>query len=222
MNPLEVKYVNDNIDTMPLKIKELFYILSTENITKIFSKLSDIDDLEIDPYMNGAGLHCHPRFGRLNLHLDYEKHPILYNKERRLNIILYLTKNWKEEWNGDTQLWNKNVSECVVKSHVKFNRAVIFQTNEISWHGLPEKIMCPEGIFRKSLAYYYISPLISKSNNNKIGNNGSGYREKATFVKRPTDKDFKQLTKLYEIRPFRRIEKKDMEEIWKDWTPELF
>ena len=72
----------------------------------------------------------------------------------------------------------------LVKSHIKFNRAVIFQTNEISWHGVPDKIMCPEGTLRKSFAYYYISPLTSKSNNNKIGNNGSGYREKATFVKK--------------------------------------
>ena len=82
--------------------------------------------------------------------------------------------------------------------------------------------MCPEGTLRKSFAYYYISPLASKSNNNKIGNNGSGYREKATFVKKPTDPDIPQLKKLYEIRPKRRIEKEDMEEIWPEWTPELF
>ena len=138
-NPIEVKYANDNINNMHPKIKELFYILSTDKITKLLSQLSSINNLEIDPYLNGAGLHCHPRLGRLNLHLDYERHPILHNKERRLNIILYLTKDWKKEWHGDTQLWSKYVSECVVKAHIKFNRAVIFQTNEISWHGLPEK-----------------------------------------------------------------------------------
>ena len=221
-NPIEVKYANDDIKNMNHNIKKLFYLLSTDHLTSIFSDISSIPDLEYDPYLNGAGLHSHGRYGRLNLHLDYEKHPKLENKQRKLNIILFLTKNWKEEWNGDNQLWDKDVKECKVKTYPKFNSAIVFQTNEISWHGLPEKIMCPEGVFRKSFAYYYISPLISNSNENKIGNDGSGYRTKATFVKRPTDPEYPELEKLYKIRPNRRIKKEDMDEIWPDWTPELF
>ena len=108
--------------------------------------------------------------------------------------------------------------ECKVKSHVKFNSAIVFQTNEISWHGLPEKIMCPEGVYRKSLAYYYISQLTSKHSKNKIGNNGSGYRTKATFVKHPKDPHLPQMEKLYKIRPHRRITENDIKEIWPEWN----
>ena len=82
--------------------------------------------------------------------------------------------------------------------------------------------MCPEGVFRKSFAYYYISPLESKASKNKIGANEHGYRTKATFIKRPSDVDHPELKKLYKIRPFRRITKNDMNQIWPDWTPELF
>ena len=114
------------------------------------------------------------------------------------------------------------MKECKVKTYPKFNSAIIFKTDEMTWHGLPEKIMCPKGIFRKSLAYYYISPLISNSNENKIGNDGSGYRTKATFVKRPQDKINEKMEKLYKIRPNRRIQQKDMDEIWPVWTPDLF
>ena len=114
------------------------------------------------------------------------------------------------------------MTKCMVKSPVKFNSAIIFQTNEISLHGLPEKIMCPEGLYRKSFAYYYISPLVTKEDKNKIGNDGSGYRTKATFIKRPEDPDYPELKRLYEIRPKRRIEKEDLEKIWPEWTPELF
>jgi len=221
-NPIEVKYANDKINDMNENIRKLFYVLSTNELTNIFSEISEIDNLEYDRYLHGAGLHCHPRYGRLNIHLDYEKHPLLHNKERRLNIILYLTKDWKEEWNGDTELWDKDMTKCMVKSPVKFNSAIIFQTNEISLHGLPEKIMCPEGLYRKSFAYYYISPLVTKEDKNKIGNDGSGYRTKATFIKRPEDPDYPELKRLYEIRPKRRIEKEDLEKIWPEWTPELF
>ena len=154
------------------------------------------------------------------MHLDYEKHPFS-NKQRRLNVILYLNENWKEEWNGESQLWNKDMSQCIVKSQVKFNTCLIFKTNEISWHGLPEKIQCPEDEFRKSLAYYYISPLINEADSKKIGSNESGYRTKATFVKRPQDPEDERMNQLYKIRPYRLINKKDMEEIWPEWNSDF-
>ena len=160
-NPLEVKYANDKIYEFEPNIQKIFYILSTKQITELFSQISGINELEYDPYLHGAGLHAHPRYGRLGLHLDYEKHPYLKDKERRLNVILFLNKEWDSKWKGDNQLWDKELN-YYVSTQVKFNRALIFQTNDISWHGLPDKIMCPENCFRKSLAYYYISPLTSK------------------------------------------------------------
>jgi len=122
-----------------------------------------------------------------------------------------MSKDWKEEWNGETQLWDKDLTKCVVKSPVIFNTAIIFKTNEISWHGLPEEIKCPEGILRKTIAYYYVSPLVSKPNNTIIGNDGTGYRTKATFKKRPSDAEDDLKQKLYKIRPFRLITKEDLE-----------
>ncbi len=221
-NPIEVKYAYDNLKDMAPEMRKLFYVLSTNEITGIFSEIASIPDLEYDPYLHGAGLHAHSRYGRLNMHLDYEKHPKLESKQRRLNVILFLTKDWREEWNGDNQLWDKDMEECKVKTYPKFNSAIIFQTNEISWHGLPDKIMCPTGVYRKSFAYYYLSPLITQADKNKFGANEAGYRTKATFIKRPTDIDLPQMKKLYKIRPNRRIEEKDMKEIWPEWSPDIF
>jgi Rps23 Pro-64 3,4-dihydroxylase Tpa1-like proline 4-hydroxylase len=218
-NPLEIKYANDDIKNMPRGIKKLFYLLSTKEITEKFAELSSINDLEHDTFLHGAGIHIHPRNGKLNMHLDYEKHPYL-NKERRLNMILYMSKDWKEEWNGDTQLWDNKMEKCVVKSHVKFNTAIIFRTNEISWHGLPDLIKCPEDVLRKSIAYYYISPLVTDSTENKFGNDGSGYRTKATYIKRPEDPYDERIERLYKIRPKRLINQTDLEEIYPNWEEE--
>lgn len=128
-----------------------------------------------------------------------------------------MNKDWEPSWNGSTELWNHDMSKCVSKSDVKFNTAIIFKTNEISWHGVPEIIMCPENVYRKSIAYYYVSPLVNLSQDTKIGNDGTGYRTKATFRKRPKDKEDERMNQLYKIRPYRRIEKEDMESIWPDW-----
>ena len=196
-------------------------MLSTKEIISLFSDISGIENIEYDPFLHGAGLHAQPRNGRLHMHLDYEKHPET-SKERRLNLILYLSKDWKEEWNGETQLWDKNMKECVVKSPVEFNTAIIFTTNNESWHGLPEKIACPKGMVRKSLAYYYVSSLKSDANKEKPGSDESGYRTKAVFIKRPADEYNEKIEKLYKIRPYRLITKSDMDEIWAEWNSEDF
>jgi hypothetical protein len=220
-NPILFKYLNDNVGKMDDCIKNLFYALSSDKIVGKMSELTGIKDLEYDKYLHGAGLHMSPRYGRLNLHLDYEKHPIFENRERRLNIIIYLNKEWEFGWNGQTELWDSDggngVTNCIKKIDVKFNRALIFRTNELSWHGVPEKIFCPEGEFRKTLAFYYIAPLQSIPDKNKLGVNEEGYRVKAAFVKRPQDKYDERMEKLYKIRPYRRITQDDMDEIWDDW-----
>ena len=220
-NPIEVKFAYDDIKNLKNNIKKLFYLLSTKEIIKLFSSISGIDNIQHDPYLHGAGLHAHPRNGRLHMHLDYEKHPFT-NNERRLNIILYLSKDWKKEWNGETQLWDKNMINCVVKSPVVFNTAFIFTTNNNSWHGLPEKITCPSDVLRKSLAYYYVSPITSIADTTKKGSDKSGYRLKAYYTKRPTDETDERIEKLYKIRPFRLITKNDLNEIWENWNAEEY
>jgi hypothetical protein len=160
-----------------------------------------------------------PRNGRLNMHLDYEKHPII-NKQRRLNIIMYLNDDWNEEWNGATELWDENMEKCIIKSFPKKNTAILFVTTEKSWHGVPEIILCPKNINRKTIAFYYISDIINKSSTLKLGSNDTGYREKAVFVRRPQEPYDERMEKLYKIRPYRLITKSDMEEIYPDWNYE--
>lgn len=209
-NPVEVKYAYDNINVLPDDLKNYFYYLSCDKLVDIISKITDINDLEHDECLHGAGLHSHPKYGRLNIHLDYEKHPYS-GKERRINIILFLSKDWDESWNGANELWDKNVTKCIKSTPIKFNRAIIFKTNDISWHGVPEKIMCPEDVFRKSLAYYYVSPLtVSKQD----------YRTKANFIKRPQDEYNESMEKIYEIRSKRLITEMDMAELLPLWKKE--
>jgi hypothetical protein len=128
-----------------------------------------------------------------------------------------LSKEWNPEWGSETQLWYKNMEECRIKSPVVFNNAIIFKTNNISWHGLPEIMTCPENITRKSFAYYYISPLTNGKSEDKYGNDGSGYRKKASFIKRPFDKFDWGMDELYKIRPLRLITSDDLVKYCPNW-----
>jgi Rps23 Pro-64 3,4-dihydroxylase Tpa1-like proline 4-hydroxylase len=211
-NPLEVKFAYDDINSTNEKIKDYFYYLSSNYVVNLIKEITDIQTLEHDEYLHGAGLHSHPRYGRLTIHLDYEKHPIS-GKERRINIIYFTTKNWEQSWGGANELWDKDVKKCVKKTDVKFNRAIIFKTNEISWHGVHDKIMCPEGIFRKTLAYYYVSKFDTQKNE-------SEYRKKAKFTKVSNDKYDEKMDKLYKIRENRLLTKEDLNEIIPEWRIE--
>jgi Rps23 Pro-64 3,4-dihydroxylase Tpa1-like proline 4-hydroxylase len=207
-NPIEVKYTYDNIEKLEEPMNKYFYYLSSNVMINIFRKLTNIEDLTFDEYLHGAGLHCHPKYGRLNIHLDYEKHPIT-NTERRLNIILFLSKNWNKEWNGENELWDKDVKKCIVKTEVVFNRAIIFKTNDVSWHGLPKPIICPEDQYRKSLAFYYVSPLQSIK---------TKYRNKAKYVVvDEKNKNDINLNKLCKIRENRRLTIDDINTYYPGW-----
>ena len=212
-NPIEVKYAFDNINELPEELKNYFYYLSSDFLIKKIADITNIPNLEYDEYLHGAGLHSHPRYGRLNIHLDYEKHPYS-GKERRINIIYFLNKEWDHSWNGANELWGNCVStDCIKKTQVKFNRAIIFKTNDISYHGLPNKIMCPENIFRNTLAYYYVTPLNTKKKEDD-------YRKKAKFIKSYNEPYNKNMEELYEIRRNRRVTKEDLNMLFPNWKKE--
>jgi Rps23 Pro-64 3,4-dihydroxylase Tpa1-like proline 4-hydroxylase len=205
-NPLEKKYAYDNLSEMSPIYKDFFYYLNSELILNKIREFTDIPNLEYDPYLHGAGIHAMPNKGRLHMHLDYEKHPYS-GKERRLNLIYFMNKEWNKEWGGELEFWddtllttpiNNNINEEIEnkKVHIEpiYNRAVFFKTNDISWHGIPKVINCPNDKLRKSIACYWISDLNSNKNY---------YRSKAKFIKRPWETD--ELNYLYKIREQRRL-----------------
>lgn len=217
-NPIEYSYAYDKFECFTPTIKRVYNEFANPEFIKLLQIITGIEELEYDHLLHGAGVTRYYNNGRLHIHLDYEKHPRLEEKERKLNIILYMSKNWNPEWNGGTELFDKECTKMVKRVDCVFNRALIFQTNELSWHGIPTKIKCHENECRIALNMYYISPLTALPNKNKFGANEEGYRMKATFVKHPDAPFDSRMDKLYKIRSQRRIEPQDMIEIYPDWS----
>lgn len=158
-NAIEVKKLTNHWDAFGPMTYRLFHFLNSKPFVQQLESLTGCA-LFADFGLNGGGLHSHKRGGKLNAHLDYSIHPKL-RLERRINVLIYVTPNWKEEWGGLLGLWDKHPQKDapgrLVKSIVPaFNRAVIFDTTQNSWHGLPEPITCPESVTRNSLAVYYM------------------------------------------------------------------
>lgn len=176
-NPIEKKLLYNHLDNnMPPVIKDTLLYLNGDHTLKCIAELTGIENLVSDPDLHGGGMHCSKRGGKLDIHIDYSIHPKM-NLERRINLILYLNKDWKEEYGGNLELWDKDVQNCIVKVRPVFNRAVIFNTGDISYHGHPDPISCPDNISRKSLALYYLT----------TPRKDATHRFKARFVARPQD-----------------------------------
>lgn len=139
--------------TMDKVFKELN---STEFLTWL-QKLTDFNEkLEGDNELFGGGLHQSVNGAFLNVHVDYNIHPKT-KYHRRLNVLVYMNKDWKEEYEGYLELWDltQGKKEQIGRYAPAFNRCIIFETNEISFHGHPKPLNTPNGINRKSIATYY-------------------------------------------------------------------
>jgi Rps23 Pro-64 3,4-dihydroxylase Tpa1-like proline 4-hydroxylase len=117
------------------------------------------DELVGDDELFGAGLHQSKTGAFLNVHIDYNLHPTT-KFHRRLNAIVYMNKDWKDEYEGHLELWDVTSGDekvLLAKVAPTFNRCVIFETNEVSFHGHPKMLNTPPDITRKSIATYYYS-----------------------------------------------------------------
>jgi hypothetical protein len=204
-NPLEKKYALNAFGGVPV-FESFFNFLQSPAVVDLFKSITGIPDLENDPHLHGAGLHYHQRGGKLDMHLDYSIHP-LSKKERRVNLILYLNEHWDDAYNGGLELWDAAFTRCCETIMPAFNRAVLFQTSDISYHGLPTPITCPPDTGRKSLAIYYVSH----------PREGVVHRTKAQFRPLPHQPVSPPLQLLYDIRPTRIISEHDLETIYPQW-----
>jgi Rps23 Pro-64 3,4-dihydroxylase Tpa1-like proline 4-hydroxylase len=139
---------------IPQKTNNVIDIFSSSEIIKFIEDVTDIPELQADPYLLGGGIHKTTTNGHLSIHCDFNIHPQT-KKHRRINALLYLNSDWKQEYNGCLELWNRDMQSCAKKIEPISNRLVIFRITDDALHGSPEKWLAPENYPRMSLAFYY-------------------------------------------------------------------
>ena len=144
-------------------LKKLFIELNSPEFIKHIENITGIKDLITnDINLQGAGIHRIKKGGYLQLHTDFNSYHNHYGKlDRRINLLIYMNPEWKEEYNGALCLCDKNKNTCIKKILPILNRCVIFNTTNKSIHGHPEPLNVPEQMCRQSIAVYYYT----KNNN---------------------------------------------------------
>ena len=216
----EVKFSNKNYNEFPSTIKSFIDFLNSNIFLDFLQNLTSIKEkLKSDPQLEGGGLHEIKSGGVLKIHTDFNRHPFL-NLDRRVNVLIYLNKNWKDSYGGSLELWSEDMSKCERKISPIFNKMVIFSTTDFSNHGHPNHLNCPIDISRKSIALYYFSSGRPQSEiYDKFKKNSTNFKSRAGIKNDADEKkeyfknfirDFKiyKLMKNFEKKYIRRNKKK--------------
>jgi len=158
--PAENMSANENLktsfnpDRMPKYSKAVFHALNSRPFIQFLEQMSGIKGLIPDPYFRGAGLHEIRTGGHLSVHADFNHH-VNMDLERRINLLIYLNDDWKDEYGGQLELWTTDMKSKEQSIVPLFNRAAMFSTTSFSNHGNPNPVAHPDGRSRKSIALYY-------------------------------------------------------------------
>jgi hypothetical protein len=139
-------------------IHNLLLALNTAPMIAFFEAMTGIEGLVPDPFFKGAGLHETAGGGHLSIHADFN-----FNKQlrlrRRINIIIFLNEDWRPEWGGELELWDRGMTRKEVGALPVLGRMVTFNTESDTYHGQPDPLRCPDGVYRRSIALYYYSSM---------------------------------------------------------------
>lgn len=153
-SPNEVKLASRGEYRFGPTTRRFMHFLNSQPFLEFLSELTGIKALLADPYFEGGGCHEILPGGFLKVHADFNKHRRT-GLDRRLNVLVYLNEDWREEYGGHFELWNRDMTQCEKKVLPIFNRMAIFTTTDDSFHGHPDPLTCPAGRSRRSLALYY-------------------------------------------------------------------
>ena len=153
----ETKFSNTQTDTWAPSLQAVAQEFCSPEFVAYLEKLTGIADLIPDYTMDGGGLHMTKRGGHLNIHADFSTHHTHETWARRVNILLYLNEEWRDDWGGKLELWDKDMSACQGRVTPAGNRMLVFTTSGDSFHGHPDGLTCPPEMARRSLAMYYFT-----------------------------------------------------------------
>jgi hypothetical protein len=153
----ESKYSNTDADSWSPALRDAATALTSPEFVAYLEELTGIENLKSDWAMDGGGLHQTLRGGHLNIHTDFSTHHQHENWARRVNVLLYLNEEWRDEWGGKLELWDEGMTACQDRVTPQGNRMLVFTTSDKSFHGHPDGLTCPEDVARRSIALYYFT-----------------------------------------------------------------
>ncbi|OKH23782.1 2OG-Fe(II) oxygenase [Hydrococcus rivularis NIES-593] len=150
----ENKYVAAQMNLYNPILEEAIYAFQDLRVVSRLSEITGIKDLIADKYLYAGGISLMDKDCFLNPHID-NSHDKDRSNYRVLNLLYYVTPNWKLEYGGNLELWDNGLKGKPRTIWSKFNRLVVMITTRSSFHSVSP--IRHEGQ-RCCLSNYYFSP----------------------------------------------------------------
>lgn len=144
-----------NLKFVPI-IRELALNFNSHEFINWLEDMTGINRIIPDPHFIGAGLMRCYQGDSLKLHTDFNWNEQLH-LNRCLSMILYLSPEWDESWQGSLEFWNFDKTECLHRVVPKPNRLLLWNYDERTVHGHPVPLTCPENASRDGLRIFYFN-----------------------------------------------------------------
>ncbi len=192
----EKKFTSKSLDQFDPLIADITFAFQDKRIIDKVAELTGIQDAVGDPHLYAGGISAMEGGHFLNPHID-NSHDGEQKNYRVLNLLYYITPDWKPENGGNLELWDEKVKQPVEIPSL-FNRLVLMATNDKSWHSVNEVKAAGT---RRCISNYYFSP---------HSPNGYETSHVTYFMARPDQKIRRLLTKAdSDLRTLARKFKKD-------------
>jgi Rps23 Pro-64 3,4-dihydroxylase Tpa1-like proline 4-hydroxylase len=149
----EDKYVAAQMNLYDPLLEEIIYAFQDERIVKLVGGICGIKHPIPDENLYAGGISLMGKNQFLNPHLDnsHDKDRSLW---RVLNLLYYVTPDWKAEYGGNLELWPNGLENPQITIHSKFNRLAVMETHNNSLHSVSPVVF--EG-YRRCVSNYYFS-----------------------------------------------------------------
>ena len=149
----ERKYTSKDLGRFSPLLKDMTFAVQAPEVLKLVEEITGIEEQYPDEklYAGGLSLMAHGQF--LNPHVD-NSHDFDRKLYRTVNLLYYVTPDWRDENGGHLELWDPKVSRPVTL-HSRFNRLVVMETNRGSWHSVSPVVAAGR---RCCVSNYYFSP----------------------------------------------------------------
>lgn len=131
----ECKYVSAQMDKHDKLLEQVIYAFQDHRIVRLISDICGVNNLFADESLYAGGISLMSKDNFLNPHLD-NSHDADRNRWRVLNLLYYVTPDWRMENGGNLELWVNGPKKEPVLIESKFNRLIIMSTHGMSWHSV--------------------------------------------------------------------------------------
>lgn len=150
----EKKYTTKSLGGFPKILEEITFAFQSPDVIAAVERITGLKEQHPDEKLYAGGLSLMLRDHFLHPHID-NSHEGTRSMYRTLNLLYYVTPDWKLENGGNLELWDTAVRTRVTVASL-FNRLVVMETNHRSWHSV-SRVRVDSG--RSCVSNYYFSPL---------------------------------------------------------------